>query len=71
MYPPGYKDTSEAWKEQLGIENVDQVIDDLFGAIFPLYQKLHAFVRHRLSLFYGSESVSSSDPIPAHLLGSV
>ena len=37
--------------------------------VFPFYQKLHAFVRHRLLQYYGPEYISENDLLPAHLLG--
>ncbi|XP_009887332.1 PREDICTED: angiotensin-converting enzyme 2 isoform X2 [Charadrius vociferus] len=50
----------------------DQLIEDVektFEQIKPLYQQLHAYVRHRLEKFYGSELISSTGCLPAHLLG--
>lgn len=37
--------------------------------IKPLYQQLHAYVRHRLEQAYGSQFISSTGCLPAHLLG--
>ncbi|NXT84185.1 ACE2 enzyme, partial [Zapornia atra] len=50
----------------------DQLIKDVektFEQIKPLYQQLHAYVRHRLGQFYGPEFISSTGCLPAHLLG--
>ncbi|KAM6291936.1 angiotensin-converting enzyme 2 [Porphyrio hochstetteri] len=50
----------------------DQLIKDVektFEQIKPLYQQLHAYVRHRLEQFYGPEFISSTGCLPAHLLG--
>ncbi|NXN71382.1 ACE2 enzyme, partial [Himantopus himantopus] len=50
----------------------DQLIEDVektFEQIKPLYQQLHAYVRHRLEKFYGPELISSTGCLPAHLLG--
>ncbi|POI32746.1 hypothetical protein CIB84_003501, partial [Bambusicola thoracicus] len=37
--------------------------------IKPLYQQLHAYVRHRLEQVYGSELINPTGCLPAHLLG--
>ncbi|OXB80355.1 UNVERIFIED_CONTAM: hypothetical protein H355_012788 [Colinus virginianus] len=50
----------------------DQLIQDVektFEQIKPLYQQLHAYVRHRLEQAYGSELISPTGCLPAHLLG--
>ncbi|NWS71289.1 ACE2 enzyme, partial [Crotophaga sulcirostris] len=50
----------------------DQLIEDVektFEQIKPLYQQLHAYVRHRLEQFYGPKLISSTGCLPAHLLG--
>ncbi|NXJ08219.1 ACE2 enzyme, partial [Odontophorus gujanensis] len=50
----------------------DQLVQDVektFEQIKPLYQQLHAYVRHRLEQAYGSELISPTGCLPAHLLG--
>ncbi|NXS07881.1 ACE2 enzyme, partial [Neodrepanis coruscans] len=50
----------------------DQLIEDVektFEQIKPLYQQLHAYVRHQLEQVYGPELISSTGCLPAHLLG--
>ncbi|NXE03964.1 ACE2 enzyme, partial [Lophotis ruficrista] len=50
----------------------DQLIEDVektFEQIKPLYQQLHAYVRHQLEQVYGSKLISSTGCLPAHLLG--
>ncbi|NXX91219.1 ACE2 enzyme, partial [Centropus bengalensis] len=50
----------------------DQLVEDVektFEQIKPLYQQLHAYVRHRLEQVYGSKFISSTGCLPAHLLG--
>lgn len=37
--------------------------------IKPLYEQLHAYVRHKLGQVYGPELISSTGSLPAHLLG--
>uniref|UniRef100_A0A669PSZ2 Angiotensin-converting enzyme n=1 Tax=Phasianus colchicus TaxID=9054 RepID=A0A669PSZ2_PHACC len=50
----------------------DQLVQDVektFEQIKPLYQQLHAYVRHRLEQVYGSELINPTGCLPAHLLG--
>ncbi|KFP57867.1 Angiotensin-converting enzyme 2 [Cathartes aura] len=50
----------------------DRLVEDVektFEQLKPLYQQLHAYVRHRLEQFYGPELISSTGCLPAHLLG--
>ncbi|NXE27194.1 ACE2 enzyme, partial [Ardeotis kori] len=50
----------------------DQLVEDVektFEQIKPLYQQLHAYVRHRLEQVYGPKFISSTGCLPAHLLG--
>ncbi|CAG0918795.1 unnamed protein product [Notodromas monacha] len=42
-----------------------------FDEVRPFYEELHAFVRHRLRLHYGSDVVNVSTTIPAHLVGNM
>ena len=53
---------SDTFKEEMG---------ETWEGLKPLYQQLHAYVRHKLSKFYGSDVVPDSGPIPAHLLGNM
>ena len=46
-------------------------MDDIFEEIRPLYEEIHAYVRHRLVQKYGKEVVSETGPIPMHLLGNM
>jgi hypothetical protein len=42
----------------------------LWDGVKPLYDELHAFVRHRLSLVYPGK-IKDGEPIPAHVLGNM
>ncbi|NXL50610.1 ACE2 enzyme, partial [Podilymbus podiceps] len=59
-YPEEYKYS----RNQL-VEDVEKT----FEQIKPLYQQLHAYVRHRLEQVYGTELINSTGCLPAHLLG--
>uniref|UniRef100_A0A8C0UED1 Angiotensin-converting enzyme n=1 Tax=Cyanistes caeruleus TaxID=156563 RepID=A0A8C0UED1_CYACU len=75
----GYSDYGDYWRanyEAKSPENYkysrDQLIDDVektFEQIKPLYEQLHAYVRHKLGQAYGPELISSTGGLPAHLLG--
>ncbi|XP_025976569.2 angiotensin-converting enzyme 2 [Dromaius novaehollandiae] len=75
----GYSDYGDYWRANYEADypeaykySRDQLIEDVektFEQIKPLYEQLHAYVRHRLEQFYGPELISSTGCIPAHLLG--
>ncbi|XP_057374872.1 angiotensin-converting enzyme-like [Daphnia carinata] len=67
----GFSDTSEIWKNELGIKNVENVVDDLFATIQPLYIQLYAFVRGRLAAIDKTGTVRPDRPLPAHVLGNM
>lgn len=59
----------EIWREELEIAKLENVVFDLYEQIKPLYLAIHAVVRHKLYLKYGSSEVDPKGPIPIHLLG--
>ncbi|NXJ94150.1 ACE2 enzyme, partial [Corythaixoides concolor] len=63
-YEADYPEEYEYSRDQL-VEDVEKT----FEQIKPLYQQLHAYVRYRLEQVYGSELISSTGCLPAHLLG--
>lgn len=65
----GLSDTSEIWKNELGINNLEKVVDGLFATIQPLYVQLYAFVRGRLAAIDKTGTVHPDRPLPAHVLG--
>ncbi|XP_076045053.1 angiotensin-converting enzyme-like isoform X2 [Oratosquilla oratoria] len=73
----GFSDGGDMWLDPYTDEKYDgeafrKDIEDLWGAVEPLYKKLHAYVRHKLSQKYKNLiKENSDDPIPAHLLGSM
>jgi len=68
----GFSDVGEIWRKQYGILNLEGVIDKLWIEIKPLYQLLHGFVRHRLSLHYGPDIVDPNlEPMPSNIFGNV
>jgi len=49
---------------------IEEMEETWFG-LKPLYEQLHAYVRHKLNKHYGSDIVSDTDALPAHLLGNM
>ncbi|XP_015110790.1 angiotensin-converting enzyme [Diachasma alloeum] len=64
----GYRDVGDIWREEMGIANVEVVMETLWSDVEELYQLLHAVVRFRLRGGYPGV-VDPLSPIPAHLLG--
>ena len=46
-------------------------MEETWEGLKPLYEQLHAYVRHHLNKKYGSEIVDPEGPLPAHLLGNM
>ncbi|NXI50563.1 ACE2 enzyme, partial [Chloroceryle aenea] len=75
----GYSDYGDYWRANYEADfpeeyrySREQLVKDVektFEQIKPLYQELHAYVRHRLEQVYGPEFISSTGCLPAHLLG--
>lgn len=57
------------WAADYAMSNFEETIMKLWAEIKPLYDQLHAYVRRKLRLFYGSRLISANGTIPAHLLG--
>ena len=69
----GYADTGAQWRSwyDLPPEALAGQVDQLWAQIEPLYNKLHCYVRSRLSREYGAEVQAASGPIRADLLGNM
>ncbi|XP_020642422.3 angiotensin-converting enzyme 2 isoform X1 [Pogona vitticeps] len=63
-YEVDFPEEYQYWRPQLIID-----VENTFQQIKPLYQQLHAYVRHNLQKVYGSELINSEGGLPAHLLG--
>lgn len=59
----------EIWREELEIPDLENEVMKLYKEIEPLYVLLHAVVRHKLLLQFGTQHVDPKGPIPMHLLG--
>jgi peptidyl-dipeptidase A len=69
----GFENMSDLWRSSydLSPHDFEQEMDRLWSDIKPFYEQLHCFVRAQLNKSYGSEVVSTTGPIPAHLLGNM
>lgn len=61
---------AELWLDEYEDSTFEQQLENIFEEIRPLYQQLHAYVRHALRSKFGN-LVSETGPIPMHLLGNM
>jgi peptidyl-dipeptidase A len=62
-------DGGELWLRPYESDDFPRQVDELYEELKPFYEKLHAYVRHKLRLNYGMDKIDPVGPIPAHLLG--
>lgn len=69
----GFDDVGAMWRSGYDMPPDDFAAetDRLWGQVKPLYDQLHCYMRRNLSKKYGSKLVSTTAPIPAHLLGNM
>ncbi len=69
----GFGDAGAMWRAayDMPADAFAAEIERLWEQVRPLYVALHAYVRHRLSIFYGPAIVSPDGAVPAHLLGNM
>jgi peptidyl-dipeptidase A len=69
----GYADMGAYWKSKYDMppDAFAAEVERLWEQVRPLYEALHAYVRHRLVETYGPAVVPPDGPIPAHLLGNM
>ncbi len=69
----GPKDLGELWRSAYDMSpaEFETETDRLWNQVKPLYDQLHCYVRGKLSTKYGTDRVSATGPIPAHLLGNM
>ena len=70
----GYLDRGAEWRssyEHPQQDKFEEDLENLWLSIKPLYEELHAYTRHKLSLHYSnySEFFPKSGHIPMHILG--
>ena len=52
-------------------DTLEQDLASAWQDVKPLYDQLHAYVRHKLHLHHGDEVMEATGLIPAHLLGDI
>ncbi|XP_049869718.1 angiotensin-converting enzyme-like [Pectinophora gossypiella] len=67
----GFDTAAEWWLSEYEASDAEDQFVALWSHIKPLYEQIHAYVRHVLRMKYGEEVVSARGPIPAHLLGNI
>jgi len=67
----GFKDASDMKVVDYESSTFKQEMEDTWQGLKPLYEQLHAYVRNKLSNFYGEKVVKKEGPIPAHILGNM
>ncbi|XP_067422246.1 angiotensin-converting enzyme 2 [Emydura macquarii macquarii] len=68
-YWRGNYETNSSTKYAYSRNQLIEDVETTFEQIKPLYRELHAYVRYRLENVYGSNHISSTGYLPAHLLG--
>uniref|UniRef100_A0A4W3HYL1 Angiotensin-converting enzyme n=1 Tax=Callorhinchus milii TaxID=7868 RepID=A0A4W3HYL1_CALMI len=75
----GYQDYGDYWRGNYETKDIGEYaysrddlvkdVESLFEEVKPLYRELHAYVRAKLMETFGSEHISRTGGLPAHLLG--
>ena len=65
----GYTDYGAYWRSWYEVDNLPELVKNLWRDLEPFYKELHAYVRHKLAKQY--PQVTEEDAIPAHLLGNM
>ena len=69
----GYQNLSDLWfsKYDMPADEFLAETDRVWEEVKPLYNALHCHVRAKLNDHYGDDIVSTSDPLPVHMLGNM
>ena len=66
-----HSDEGEYWRSWYETDNFKETIEQLWQQVKPLYQQLHAYVKHKLRDAYPQlrDRFPASGHIPAHITG--
>lgn len=64
-----FADYGAYWRSSYEVDNLPELVENLWKDLEPFYKELHAYVRHKLAKEYAP--VKEKDAIPAHLLGNM
>ena len=69
----GYQNLSDLWFSKYDMPGDEFLMetDRVWSEVKPLYDALHCHVRAKLNDHYGDDIVSTSDPLPVHMLGNM
>lgn len=65
----GFADYGAYWRSWYEVDNLPELVENLWRDLEPFYKELHAYVRNKLAKQY--PQVKEKDAIPAHLLGNM
>lgn len=66
-----YTNAAELWKDEFEDDKFEEIVDNLWAKVKPLYDDLHTYMRYKLISIYGEKINRSDENIPAHLLGNM
>eukprot|EP00057_Strongylocentrotus_purpuratus_P002482 XP_003724613.1 PREDICTED: angiotensin-converting enzyme isoform X4 [Strongylocentrotus purpuratus] len=64
-------DNGAYWRSWYEVDNLEEMTEELYTQLSPLYNNLHAYVRRKLYEVYGGEYINLRGPIPAHIFGNM
>ncbi|KAI9183858.1 hypothetical protein H9P43_002910 [Blastocladiella emersonii ATCC 22665] len=69
----GYRDMADQWLGgyEMPAPEMQDLVEDLWDQVLPLYQEVHCHVRTKLKTVYGDQHFGDDNLIPAHLLGNM
>ena len=67
----GFRDASKMKVDAYESDTFQEEMEQTWQGLKPLYEELHAYVRHKLNQHYGDQVVEDRGAIPAHLLGNM
>ena len=69
----GSSDLGDLWRAAYDMppSDFEKETDRLWNQMKPFYDDLHCYVRGKLSKKFGADKVSTSGPLPAHLMGNM
>lgn len=50
----GFANAAEYWKDDFEVDNFEEIIDNLWQKVKPLYDDLHTYMRYKLISIYGN-----------------
>lgn len=66
-----YEDMGDYYRSWYEQETFEEDVKNIFEELRPLYDHLHAYVRHKLKKTYGGDKFPTAGHIPAHILGNM